>query len=354
MGTMLDCINRIPSIINNILDTRDKNYKELIEVLSKREEKIDELVFIASGTSYNSAFVAKNFIEDIAGIRVTLRYPNFFINYNKILNKNALYIIISQGGSTKVSFDSVNMLREKGYLVATITGSIESIIAKAGDIKIDMMCGKEEYLWRTIGYSSSVVNNYLIGLEIAKLYSKIDEEIYNKHIDMLRAIPNNHSNLVNKTLSWYEQNKEVLINNKLVMLTGADELWPVAQEADIKLMETITCLTKSCELEESIHGPQNAFKKEMTIFILLDKSKDCDKALSIAEFCKKEAATCFIVGDKVLDDRDLQVEIVGESFKALEYITPFQVLCYLISCDIGRDLTTPIYPQLTKYINKTL
>mgnify|MGYP000075737715 CR=1 FL=1 len=31
MGTMLDCINRIPSIINNILDTRDKNYKELIE-----------------------------------------------------------------------------------------------------------------------------------------------------------------------------------------------------------------------------------------------------------------------------------------------------------------------------------
>lgn len=353
MVKIIDCINRIPDKLNYVLDIENYNFKELKNYLKEIDGEIDEIVFIASGSSYNSAFVAKSFIEKITKIRVILTYPNNFMQYTHIFNKKALYVFISQGGGTKLVYDSILKLQNLGIKTVSMTSDLNSKISQASDIKIDMGCGYEEIIFRTIGYSTSLLNCFILGLNIALYYGKISENEFNDYMETLKKIPKNLPEIVNKTKDWYNNHKEIMLKNKEMIFIGADDLWGTAQEADIKIIETATFMTKSLELEEAIHGPQNGYKKDMNIFILLDQNKDLERALAIANFCKNEVGNCFIFGDYTIDSNDFYFESVGKDFKALEFITPFQVLCHLLSEDLNRDISKPVYPILTKYINKT-
>lgn len=353
MTKIIDCINRIPERLNHVLNIEKENFKELNTYLKDINDDINEIVFVASGSSYNSAFVAKSFIEKVTKIRVILSYPNNFMQYTSIFNKKALYVFISQGGGTKLVYDSILKLQKLGIKTVSMTSDLNSKISMASDIKIDMGCAHEEIIFRTIGYSTSLLNCYLLGLNIALHYKKISKEEFNSFFDSMSKIPSNLPEIVDKTTKWYENHKEIMLKNKELIFIGADDLWGTAQEADIKIIETATFMTKSLELEEAIHGPQNGYNKNMNIFILLDKSKDLDRALAIANFCKKEVGNCFIFGDYTVDSNDFYFNSVGDEFKPLEYITPFQVLCHLLSEDLERDVTKPVYTMLTKYISKT-
>ena len=65
--SFLDCIKRIPELNKEIV----ANYPKQFECLSECKGKVEKIVFVASGSSYNSASVAKYFIEN------NLAYPCF-------------------------------------------------------------------------------------------------------------------------------------------------------------------------------------------------------------------------------------------------------------------------------------
>lgn len=58
MTTLLNCIERIPSLLTKIVDQRASRFQELGAYVPK---ECRDLVFVASGTSYNSAFTARIF-----------------------------------------------------------------------------------------------------------------------------------------------------------------------------------------------------------------------------------------------------------------------------------------------------
>ena len=138
------------------------------------------------------------------------------------------------------------------------------------------------------------------------------------------------------------------------MLAGAGPLWAVAQEADIKLMEMVPMVTRSYELEEFIHGPQNCFGDDILFFILLKQGKDEEKAVSIARFLKEKIGFCTVVGDVITEMRDLRIRPASRYFWFLEYITVFQVLAYRMASDRGRDLSRGVNAGIGEYISKVL
>ena len=111
-------------------------------------------------------------------------------------------------------------------------------------------------------------------------------------------------------------------------------------------------LTNSFELEELIHGPQNAFDTTMGYFIVSRDNEDVEKAKRITNFINEEISACYLIGDN--SDASFNVDPKSKYFSSLEYITFFQVLAYLLATDKGRDLTQGIYPQVVNYINKSI
>lgn len=341
--TLMDCIERIPEKLREIAD------REL--ALPKETEGKKELVIVASGSSYNAAFTAKLFLEKVCGLRVTLVYPNMFVNYHSGMHTDALYLFISQGGRTKLVYDGLALAKEAGCYTIAMTADETCIIAEAADYYIDMGCGEEEYLYRTIGFSATAASVMLFGAALG-LEKEALEEVRR---DLVRAAENLPS-VKEGTLEWYADNKFSLLRRNKMMISAAGDLWPIAQESDIKAMEMVPMMTKSYELEEFIHGPQNAFHDGILFILYSKKGEDEEKVKKIAAFLKKEIGFCAVVGEaaEAEDKKDMALAAASRHFAPLEFITFMQVTAYKMAEDRGRDLAKGVNSSIQKYIQKTI
>ena len=346
--TLMDCIERIPGKLTEIAGRN--------VTIDGKMAAAEELIIIASGSSYNATFTAKLFLEKICGIKTTLFYPNMFVNYNTDIRKNAAYLFISQGGQTKLVYEAMLLAKKDGCYTYAMTAEKDCIIARDADCWLDMGCGKEEYRFRTLGFSATAASVMMLGAALAFRKGILSEEAYGQLRKDLVEAARNLEQIRIDTLAWYEKNKFPMLRRDTVLFVGAGELWPVAQESDIKAMEMIPAMTKSYELEEFIHGPQNAFHNGM-LFILFSKAgEDEEKVRKIAAFLKQEIGFCAVIG-AVADEnneRDLKLEIRSRYFAPLEYITFGQVFAYKMAEARGRDLTESVNSVIQKYIQKTI
>ena len=70
MVTLLDCILRIPSVIEHILDEQENAFAAFRKYIEDKIEKLDELVLVGSGTSNTASLTARPFMEKASGLRV--------------------------------------------------------------------------------------------------------------------------------------------------------------------------------------------------------------------------------------------------------------------------------------------
>lgn len=351
MTTVLDCIERIPDKLKDMLKHRDKRFAQLKEYI--KEQQLHEIIFIASGSSYNGAFTTRNFFVE-RGLDVHFVYPNIFVNYSYKLHENALYVVISQGGTTRLVYEALCKIKKAGYKNCSISADMQSPIASMADVSIEMGCGHEEFMYRTLGYSTTVATCYQLAIAISEENGMLTSEDINKFNDDFQNMIVNLSTIKEKTLSWYQKHKFSLMHKDHMMFTGTNDLWPVSKEADIKVMEMVPLLTRSFELEECIHGPQNAFDDTSAYFILARKGEDEEKVLAIANFLKEEIGFCCIVGNLAKQERDLYFETVSRYFSAIEYVTFAQVMAYKLADDHGRDLNRPVNASVQRYISKSI
>lgn len=351
MTTVLDCIERIPSKLKAIYDEQESRFQKL--ALYIKERNIEHVCFIASGTSYNSAFTTRLFFEELQ-LSVSYVYPNIFVNYTKHYHENTLYVVISQGGATKLVYDALLLVKEKGCANCSITEKLDAPIAKAADIALPMGSDDEEFMYRTLGYSTTVATCYMLGITLAQVKGTCEREMVEAYRNDFQKMIQHLPSLKQLALDWYEQHRFSLMHKDHMMFAATGDLWPVVQEADIKFMEMIPAITRSFELEEFIHGPQNAFDATSAYFLLGCKGQDEEKINAISSFLKHEIGFCCVVGDCGNDARDLIFEPVSTHFKPLEYITLMQVLAYKLADDHGRDLGRGVNTVVNKYIKKTL
>ncbi|MDU3546402.1 MAG: SIS domain-containing protein [Clostridium sp.] len=341
MTTLLDCIKRIPLLIYETTNQYPSNFSSLEELSGS----IKEVIFIASGSSYNAAFTAQFYLEKECGLKVKLFYPNVF---NKIENletdKDKLYIFISQSGTTKLVYENLIKAKKLGCNTLSITSSKETPISKESMYFIDMGCKNEEYRYRTIGFSMTVVVCWLLGMYLSS----------KNNCNELFKVADSLSKIIDDTLEWYQNNKFELMKRNIAFFTGANSLWPISSEADIKFMEMIPYITKTYELEEFMHGPQNVFDNSHIFFVLVKSGVDTEKSIAMAKFLKSEIGNCYLIGNEVIDKKDFNIENCCGLFYELQYICFFQVVAFMLANDRGRDLKVGLNTSISKYLQKSL
>lgn len=361
MATLLDCIQRIPTCLMDIRREYPERAKHISEFLAgKGMKKADRLVFIASGSSYNSAHAARLFIKNQCGIQVELKYPNMFVLHEadreltETGNDAVIYVVISQGGETKLAYRALEMIKAAGKPCIAVTSHPGTSIARLADFHVDMGCGQEEFMYRTIGFSASAAVCCLLGLAIGVYNKEVAAEKEAGYLQDFDAMADNLGAMEQTAEAWYQSHKFSILRRNNLLIAGTGNLYPIANEGDIKLMEMVPMMTRSFELEEFIHGPQNSFHDSTLFLLLVRKGEDEEKAKSIARFIKERIGFCALVGDDVLDETDLRLSPASSYFFGLEYVTVFQVLAYRMADDRGRDLSRGIHTAINQYITKTL
>ncbi len=330
---LVNCIDRIPNSLNKIIET----YGNDVKILNR--ENISVINIIGSGTSHTAGELAKYFIEKYTNIRCRVEFPKLFLNNftKEKINKDEVFIFVSQGGYTKVVYESLLKVKKSGFKTIAISENGDSPIAESSDIFFNMMTDGEEFVFRTLGYTCTAVILSLIGLNLGNKNIK-------PFIDDLENVITNLPLIKQTSYEWFHNNGKKFIESDSFIFIGSEMLYYLAKECEIKFMEMVPIMSNSYELEESIHGPQNCFNDKMSFFILDKDEKE-----------KSEALEKFLIKEITSKAVDLGlIDCVGKYYYFVEYAYFMQYLVYNFAKLKGRDLNVRLNSQIDQYISKLL
>ena len=341
MVSMLDCIRRVPSILEGIIKNGEKTFSRLFETYGTGIENMDEIVLIGSGTSNTACITARSFMEMASGVRVTALPPSDFLLNISVYNKNALYVFISQTGTSIITNKALDFAKEQGFMTVAVSEHDQTPSAKSAGVFVSMGCGREEYPMRTIGYSSSVLTLMLLGVEVGFKRGNIDSAQRNSYYTDAGNASGNIPDIIENTMTWLDSNRRNMLRCDGLFFYGSGSLYGVALEGAVKVWETPQIISVGYEMEEGIHGPNYGFNHRHCVVVLNDGGPEDRKAVALAKYMKFEKNNGYIVGKSAINETDLAFEPLGNAFCCLEFAAVVQVMSYRLAEEQGRDLFAP-------------
>lgn len=342
MVTLLQCIQRIPDLLEKILENRGETFTPVFSYLGEYLNALDQIVLVGSGTSSTAALTASYFIEKASGLETRVVIPSEFCRSGRVRRKTALYVFISQTGTSRLTREAQALAQKDGLFCVTVSESPETPLAREGNCFLDMGCGEEEYPMRTIGYSTTVFTLMLLGLELGNRRTHLSQEKSNSYLAQAAAVPRGLRKIPEQTLAWMQKKSQwSMMRSKCLVFTGAGPLYGVAQEAAVKTWETPKFISIGYELEEGLHGPNFGYNQNHCVIAFTDGSCEDKKALALVGYMDEVWGNGWAIGQSVHGEKDLKLTLQGGEFSCLELACTAQVITYKLALDEGRDLMAP-------------
>ncbi len=350
---MLECIKREQQVLTAILDNRKETTKELIDYYKEHKDAVSQILFIGSGSSNTSSIAAFQMVEKFSGLSTSTMIPNLFLN-KSVYDSKTLCVFISQTGSSTLTQSAVKRAKENGCLTVAVSEAANTKVAKEADLFVNMGCGDEEYGQRTIGFSSTVLTEMVIGLEMGLANGRLSEEEYNAYVKDAYVMATNINYVIAQTEVWYQNVKDIISNGTHFMILGPKSLYGIALEGALKILEVDKRYSAvGYEMDDGLHGPNMGLTKDTKVIVLSDGVSDQVLAQGIAQYVKNEVGNAFIIGRNTIDKTDFALDYKSECFYALEFAPVLQYLSYKLAVDFGVEV--PLFKDLVlpdqKYFN---
>ncbi len=308
-------------------------------------KQINKIRLIACGTAYHSCLMAKYWIEEFSSIDVEADIASEF-RYRKVnLNKNDLYIFVSQSGETADTYAALEKCKKNGVQTCGIVNVVESSIARLSDFVLPIHAGPEIGVASTKAFIGQMLVLLFLTLKISKDREDLNESDYKKLIKDIQQIPN----FIKQTLSKQNEIQEIardFINAKGTMYLGRGYSFPIAMEGALKLKELSYIHAEGYAAGEMKHGPLALIEDGMPIVVLAPKDRFFEKTISnMQEVISRGGKVLMITNDtsETLNENirfKFQIPDTNSFISPFLLTIPIQFLAYhvalLKNCDIDK------------------
>lgn len=316
-----------------------------------KKHPIKKVYLLGSGTSYNASLVGKTYFSELLGVEVEVCIPTVFTNYVKV-NINGIYkkdeiliVAISQTGTSISTINALKKAYEEGWQTAVLTEDLNSPITRYARQIIRLLCGEEDVMVETKGYTVTVLTLYLWALETARALAKLEKDSYEKLLCQLQDVLAQMPKIVESSIAWYEKHKQEMLSMELGVVAGYGINHATAIEAALKVGETFRRPFQAYELEEFMHGPDMALNNQEFIYLICSDEREKERMLQFREFFLTVTSHVFVITSEEgpWGEKDLLLPCkTSKNLSVLFYSVPLQVLAALSSRDSGID--TAVYP----------
>ena len=307
--------------------------------------KIKKIRLIACGTAYHSCLMAKYWIEELTSIDVEADIASEF-RYRKVkLNKDDLYIFVSQSGETADTYAALEKCKKNGVKTCGVVNVVESSIARLSDFVLPIHAGPEIGVASTKAFIGQMLVLFLLILKISKDRNDIDQKEFKKIIEDVKKIPN----LIKLTLTKQNEIQEIardFIDAKGTMYLGRGYSYPIAMEGALKLKELSYIHAEGYAAGEMKHGPLALIEDGMPIVVLAPKDRFFEKTISnMQEVIARGGKVLMITNDtsETLSENirfKFQIPDAHPNISVFMLTIPIQFLAYhvalLRNCDIDK------------------
>ncbi len=286
-----------------------------------------------SGTSYNSALIAKQMLSKYAKIKVEPIMSSELQFSPDSIEKNSILIAISQSGESADVLEAVKIAKKTNCKIISIVNLLTSSLARESDVVIGMNCGPEIGVAATKSFTSQLVIIYKIVEKLSNNEIKID---FNK-------ISESVSKILDKPIK-IQIVAQKLKNISDIYVLGRGVHYPIAKEAALKLKELTYIHAEGIPGGELKHGPLALMDESVFVLIINPNDSTYSDTLTSAREIKAREAKIIGISDVESDVYDYWIEIskVEESMYPISEIIPIQLLSYYAALEKDTD---PDYPR---------
>lgn len=349
---MLKEILEQPQAIQNTLlgrlDLDNKSIDFSREGLNKEFLRdVNKFYLVACGTSYHACLVGKYLIERNAGIPVEVDLASEFRYRDPLIDKNTIFIGISQSGETADTLASVRLARQKGARILSICNVLGSSITRESDKVIYTQAGPEISVASTKAFTTQVLVLLMLSLYLKKIFKK--EDISEEVLENLIALPNQLNQFIEEAYPKIKEISEKWYHVKDTLYLGRNILFPIALEGALKLKEIAYIHAEGYAAGEMKHGPIALIEETVPTVVLAARETGViyEKTLSNAEEIKARRGPIigfFTEGSSEmikLSDDFVEVPYTSYEFLPIFYVIPLQLLAYEIAVLRGCDVDKP-------------
>jgi glucosamine--fructose-6-phosphate aminotransferase (isomerizing) len=321
-------------------------YEQNETILNSGEKTLDAIIKTAdyikharnifvtgSGSSYNSALIAKQILSKYAKIKVEAIISSELQFSPDSIEPNSILIAISQSGESADVLDAVNIAKQKDCKIISIVNLLTSSLARESDVVIGMNCGPEIGVAATKSFTSQLGILFRI---VEKLSGNNFEVDYKEISESISKVLENPSKIQHIA-------KDIKDISDIYVL-GRGIHYPIAIEASLKLKELTYIHAEGIPGGELKHGPLALMDANVFVIIINPNDATYSDTLTSAREIKARGAKIIGISDLESDVYDYWIQIpkTRETTYLISEIIPIQLLSYYAALEKETD---PDYPR---------
>lgn len=304
---------------------------------------IDAIKICACGTSYHSALASSYLFERLARISCVVEIASEFRYKEPLLDKNTLFITISQSGETADTLEALKMAKRAGLKSLSICNVDNSSIVRESDKTILTRAGIEKGVASTKAFATQTMVLWMLSIYMATHRGTISEKLLENEINAMIHTPK--ALLVNDELhaKIHRLSKRYLHGHGFFFI-GRDIFYPLALEGALKLKEISYLHAEGYPAGEMKHGPIALADSNLFTVALMPRSVHYEKIKSNVEELSARDATILAISPLPFNLADDFIQTRYDSHPMLEFFEMMvitQLLALEISVRLGNDVDMP-------------
>lgn len=306
---------------------------------------IRRIHIIAMGTAMHAGILGKYIIEDLARIPVEVSDASEMCGIKPIVDKNTLYVAVSQSGETRDTIAAVQEVQQKGGRVVGVVNTVGSTLARMTEGGVYIHAGSEISVASTKAFSNQVTILILLALMIGRTRD-ISLSRGKELVEELRALPDKIQSIVDRREEIRKMG-DFLKGYGSILYMGRGINYPVAMEAALKMKEVSYIHAEAYSAGSLKHGPLALITEDMPSVFICTKGDYQEKTISNIQEVKARGGKVLVVSnyvDKTLErlaDGIFTVPRSDELLSPLLTIVPCQLLGYYTALALGCEIDQP-------------
>ncbi|RHO33009.1 glutamine--fructose-6-phosphate transaminase (isomerizing) [Roseburia sp. AM16-25] len=344
-------INEQPEALKRILTNYlvdgsiDLGYEGAVD---KMLTSFNRVCIVACGTALHAGMMGAHLFRKWLGIPVETEMASEFIYSDTVLDKDTLFIAVSQSGETIDTMEALKKAKKEGAACLAVLNVRGSSISRIADYTLYTDAGPEIAVASTKAYTTQLMIFYLLVLRCASLRGRMTEADLEHALENLRRVPDAITQVIAIKDDIHRQAKEVIMASDLFMIgRGMDYL--VLLEGALKLKEISYIHSEAYAAGELKHGPIALITDGTPVIAAATQTKLISKELSNVKEIKARGANVVLLTKEELKADFAQSDeyhVIGlpnldDEYMSFPEIVALQLYSYYVSADKGLDVDKP-------------
>ena len=306
---------------------------------------VKRVKLLGCGSAYYAGLAGAHLIESLVRIPASAEPAAEFRYRNPVIERDTLYVAVSQSGETIDTLMAVQEVRQSGGRVLGIVNVVGSSIARETDGGIYMHAGPEVSVASTKAYTCSLVCLALLALHLGRTRD-LSPEQGRRLIEAMERLPEG----IAAALADEPRVEAVArryADSKSAFYIGRGPGFPVALEGAQKLKEISYIHAEAYPASELKHGPLALVGPDVPTVVALPHDALIDKSIASLEEVRARSGPVIALthpGDGRIAGRADAVIEVPPSEDVLNPVVmgvPLQLFAYHCALALGRDIDQP-------------